>query len=86
LFFRKDYTYLREYNAFYKVHKSRLTFSGAVATCSAEGAQLFVPTSESETVAAFDLTNKTEIKWFWIGIHDLYGEGTFVTLDGEPLR
>ncbi|KAJ2951590.1 hypothetical protein O0L34_g13743 [Tuta absoluta] len=51
-FFRRDYTYLQEFDAFYKVHwiqnGSLDSWNTAFTTCYDEGAQLFYPKAEGE--------------------------------------
>jgi hypothetical protein len=82
LIFRKDYTYLSDQNAFYKVHQQKMVFSDAVTTCSAEGGQLFVPYSKNELEAISNLVIDPTSVGFWLGITDLFSEGYFVNLNG----
>ncbi|KAJ8712812.1 hypothetical protein PYW08_008116 [Mythimna loreyi] len=87
-FFRKDYTYIEEFDAFYKLHwdASVSTWKTAFLACDQEGATLFYPKVQDEWVLVKTLTdrmieapNVTEIL---VGLHDEFNLGEFITVDG----
>jgi hypothetical protein len=69
-------------DAFYKFHKIKKNFSEAVDICMAEGAELFRPLSLRDTKTVRELIKEKGDVHVWIGIHDIYSEGHFVTLSG----
>lgn len=88
-FFRKDYVYIDEFDAFYKVHwdLSGLSWSAAFLACDDEGTTLFYPRVSGEWALVKNLTrlmaeppNVTDI---FVGLHDEFGVGEFITVDGE---
>ena len=88
-FYRKDYTYFEQFDAFYKVHwdVSGSAWSTAFFTCDDEGATLFYPKAQGEWALVKNLTdnmtdapNVTEI---FVGLHDEFNLGEFMTVDGE---
>ncbi|KAJ8711157.1 hypothetical protein PYW07_008399 [Mythimna separata] len=88
-FFRKDYTYIEEYDAFYKMHwdKSVTTWKTAFLTCDEEDATLFYPKLQDEWNLVKSLAdnmiedlNTTEIL---VGLHDEFNLGEFITVDGH---
>ncbi|KAL4715658.1 hypothetical protein ACJJTC_006237 [Scirpophaga incertulas] len=90
-FYRKDYTYIEEYDAFYKFHNdpTGVNFSSTFLACDDEGATLFYPSSANEWKVAKQLMlespdspNLTDI---FIGMHDKFGLGEYITVDGHPV-
>ncbi|XP_026318702.1 uncharacterized protein LOC113229362, partial [Hyposmocoma kahamanoa] len=88
-FFRKDYTYIEERDAFYKLIWSEEgnSFEEAVNACDNDGSQLFYPKDHSEwrvinnLVKAMPQTpNTTDVL---LGIRDEVGNGYYTTLDGH---
>ncbi|KAJ4434320.1 hypothetical protein ANN_22877 [Periplaneta americana] len=74
---------------YYKLHSSVNTWHGALKICEDEGAHLMVINSEAEVQALKPLWEKTppakitggsHNDWAWVGFHDLYKEGEFVTI------
>ncbi|KAI5630661.1 lectin c-type domain-containing protein [Phthorimaea operculella] len=91
-FFRRDYTYIEELDAFYKVHLQKGSlidfWSSAFTTCYDEGAKLFYEEENEELAAVKNLVNKTRILHelsanILVGIHDEIGDGDFTTVDGK---
>jgi len=88
-FYRKDYTYIQEYDAFYKVHwdVNGWSWSSAFSACDDEGSKLFYPSGNEWTIVK-NLTdamavapNTSEI---YVGLHDEFNLGEFITVDGTP--
>lgn len=87
-FYRRDYTFVKEYDAFYKVHwdLTGFSWSSAFSTCSEEGAKLFYPSGDEWTIiknltaAMKKAPNTTEI---YVGLHDEFNLGEFITIDGK---
>ncbi|KAJ8720356.1 hypothetical protein PYW07_012399 [Mythimna separata] len=88
-FYRKDYTYIEDFDAFYKVHwdVSGSTWSSAFLTCDDEGSTLFYPKAQGEWMLVKNLTNKmTEVPNvtdIFVGLHDEFDLGEFMTVDGH---
>ncbi|KAJ2951592.1 hypothetical protein O0L34_g13746 [Tuta absoluta] len=87
-FYRRDYTYFVEYDAFYKLHwqKNGVSWNNAFTTCNDEGAKLFYPEEEGEWEVLKNLTSglgeELETRHVIVGVHDETGRGEFVTVDG----
>ncbi|XP_063625225.1 C-type mannose receptor 2-like [Cydia splendana] len=87
-FYRKDYTYIDQFDAFYKLHWEQPgRWQSAFLACDDEGATFFYPkTAEERTVVKrlvgmeLKSNNVTEI---FVGIHDEFGFGEFMTVDGK---
>ncbi|XP_073943839.1 uncharacterized protein isoform X1 [Choristoneura fumiferana] len=86
-FFRKDYTFLEDSQAFYKIHTIHKTWQDAKKRCQMEGASLFYAEDEIEADAVQGLWNKTQpqFAWVYVGISDLLAKGVFETVDGRPV-
>ncbi|XP_077284208.1 C-type mannose receptor 2-like isoform X2 [Arctopsyche grandis] len=82
--FRKDYTYLEGFDAFYKEHTVQRQWTMAVATCLAEGAWLVAPKSKSELEAIQNFIGKSTTS-IWLGIHDKFSESDFLTIEGKSI-
>ncbi|XP_077295203.1 macrophage mannose receptor 1-like [Arctopsyche grandis] len=82
--FRNDYNYSKELKLYYKEHKLYKNWADAVFTCTSEGASLFVPKSAEQILhlmeSVSDGTNH-----IWVGIHDQFAEGIFVTINGASI-
>lgn len=92
-FYRTDYTYIENFDTFYKIHNihgrdiTRSVWNTAFHTCADEGASLFYPKAEGEWAIVKNLTNAmtedsntTEII---VGFHDEYKLGEFISVDGR---
>nr|AQY54446.1 immulectin 10 [Hepialus xiaojinensis] len=87
-YFRSDYKYESSLAAFYKVHKSAKYWTDARAACQYEGASLVVPETQAEINVLVQLINeqlKNDTTGIFVGIHDLFIEGTFMTINGEEI-
>ncbi|XP_069686149.1 hemolymph lipopolysaccharide-binding protein-like [Periplaneta americana] len=80
---------------YYKLHTDVNTWNGAKNMCEEEGAHLVVVNSEKEALILKNLWDKnppakitggTHTDWAWIGFHDLYKEGEFVTIFNQTLE
>lgn len=88
-FYRKDYTYIEEFDAFYKLHwdLSGTNWNLAFMTCDDEGATLFYPKIKGEWALVKNLTDKmTEVPnvtEIFVGFHNEFDLGEFITVDGH---
>ncbi|CAK1582592.1 unnamed protein product [Parnassius mnemosyne] len=86
-FFRRDYTFLEEYNAFYKLHwaDDAGTWDEAFLACDDEGASLFYPEDVDEWQIARNLTDSPDVEGIFVGVHDELGRGDLLSFDGHFL-
>nr|CAD7398111.1 unnamed protein product [Timema poppensis] len=72
---------------YYKLHTEAKKWDDARRACTEEGSHLAVVNSEEESKALQKLL-ETEAKTSFalIGFHDLFTEGSFVTIFGQPLK
>lgn len=91
-FYRTDYTYFEEFDAFYKVHWDRtgVSWRSAFNACADEEATLFYPKAQGEwalvknlTGAVTNVSNATDI---FVGFHNEYNLGKFITVDGKHFK
>nr|AQY54450.1 immulectin 14 [Hepialus xiaojinensis] len=85
-FFRTDYTYQPSQESFYKIHLVTKSWSEARVVCEAEGTFLVMPESIPEIeylVKLMDENLPENVIAAYIGIHDMFAEGIFVTLTGR---
>ena len=74
---------------YYKFHnRTELTWNQALEVCRQEGAHLLFLNSDQEAhaVGAFIQNNYTDTYSKWIGFHDLYEEGHYVTIFSKSLH
>ncbi|XP_019887929.1 hemolymph lipopolysaccharide-binding protein-like [Ooceraea biroi] len=69
----------------HKLHLRRLCWNKARQVCVHEGGQLAVINSFSEEKILLRMLQENNLTVAWLGIHDLYEEGDWVTVKGEPL-
>lgn len=83
--YRDDYRYERAFDAFYKLHPEAVDWHQARIRCEAEGTELIVPANldEADSVPLLIAPILTKYEGVYVGIHDLYSERTFVTINGE---
>ncbi|CAK1582590.1 unnamed protein product [Parnassius mnemosyne] len=83
-FFRRDYTFLEEYNAFYKLHWADAvgTWNEAFLACDDEGAGLFYPEDVDEWQIARNLSDSPDLEGIFVGVHDELGRGDLLSFDG----
>ncbi|KAJ9593475.1 hypothetical protein L9F63_014960, partial [Diploptera punctata] len=78
------YINIRNYG-YYKFHEQKVDWHLASFVCRREGARLVVLNSEAEANKLKARWNLPE-SWAWIGIHDLYEEGVYVTIYNQTLE
>ncbi|XP_069694777.1 hemolymph lipopolysaccharide-binding protein-like [Periplaneta americana] len=78
---------------YYKFHTDSKTWFDALLTCHSEGAHLAVINSALEDSLLKDLFSRynnlygaQDVNSVFIGFHDLYEEGYFMTIFSEPLK
>nr|AQY54447.1 immulectin 11 [Hepialus xiaojinensis] len=86
--FRSDYKYQPTMAAFYKVHKSPKYWTEAVSTCKYEGGYLVVPESQGEIdflVKLIENQLSGDTTGVFVGIHDMFIEGNFMTVKADSI-
>ncbi|XP_073947060.1 uncharacterized protein [Choristoneura fumiferana] len=85
--YRADYIYEKAFDAFYKVHHAAASWAVARARCEAEGTALLVPASldEADSMPVLTANILTRYQGVFVGMHDLYSEKFFVTINGSAL-
>ncbi|XP_044739759.1 uncharacterized protein LOC123301094 [Chrysoperla carnea] len=87
--------YVQFQNSYYKFHKDSQTWAEARRSCEAEGGHLAIVNSIEEEIFLIRLTRQyppavlnyvAYVNYFYIGFHDLFEEGDFVTVDGKSIR
>ena len=82
---RDDYVVIQGMGA-YKLHKQPwATWNDARKTCIDEGGQLAIINSDAEGTILVDWLKGENIAEAWIGTHDMFRKGHWVTLTGETL-
>ncbi|XP_041974333.1 uncharacterized protein LOC121729778 [Aricia agestis] len=81
----KDYRYESAFDSFYKLHHTAVDWHRARIRCEAEGTELVVPESLDEATALMLVISPSLSKFegVFIGVHDIYAEGVFVTINGD---
>ncbi|KZC07007.1 Hemolymph lipopolysaccharide-binding protein [Dufourea novaeangliae] len=69
----------------YKYHNRKRVWNAARKSCLDEGGQLAVLNTEQEEKFLKEWIQKENLDRIWLGIHDLFEEGEWVTLTGESL-
>lgn len=88
-FYRKDYTYFEEFDAFYKLHwdLTGTDWNRAFLTCDDEGSTLFYPKAKTEWTLVKNLTDRMletpNVTDIFVGLHDAFELGEFITVDGQ---
>ncbi|GLG94150.1 Hemolymph lipopolysaccharide-binding protein [Gryllus bimaculatus] len=77
----------------YRLHARPRSWEEARKACEREGAQLAVPNSRTEALALMDIHNRCPRllpshfnDYQYLGVHDLYSEGDWETVVGDPLN
>ncbi|XP_076643419.1 C-type lectin lectoxin-Thr1-like isoform X1 [Halictus rubicundus] len=79
---RNDYVITPGIGA-HKLFKHKVPWNTAREICMREGGQLpMIDSAEKEAVFRSWMTNET-LTGVWLGVHDLFEQGTWVTLSGE---
>ncbi|XP_054001325.1 hemolymph lipopolysaccharide-binding protein-like [Hylaeus anthracinus] len=81
---RDDYVVAAGVGA-HKLHRRRLTWNHARRSCAYEGGRLAVINSEREEKLLIDWMKREGFDRAWVGIHDQFEEGLWVTVGGETL-
>ncbi|VVC88663.1 unnamed protein product [Leptidea sinapis] len=86
--FRDDYRYEKAFDAFYKLHTEPFDWYQARIRCESEGSQLLVPISldEADSIPLLIAPILTRFEGVFVGVHDLYSERSFVTIEGSSLQ
>ena len=75
---------------YYKLHEEPKTWKEARDICEEEGAHLAIINSEAESSVLKKMfapvAEKLKVAWAFIGFHDLYQEGHYLTIFGKFLR
>ncbi|XP_068626858.1 C-type mannose receptor 2-like [Battus philenor] len=82
-----DYMWAHAFKTFYRLHDLATDWHQARQICEAEGTSLLVPGSleEMENLKLLISNMKAHYTAIFIGIHDQFSEGDFVTIKGEPV-
>ncbi|XP_025159644.1 hemolymph lipopolysaccharide-binding protein-like [Harpegnathos saltator] len=70
----------------HKLHRRKITWNKARKICIEEGGHLAIINSASEEKILLRLMQEKNIAEAWIGLHDLYEEGDWVTVTDEALE
>nr|AQY54443.1 immulectin 7 [Hepialus xiaojinensis] len=86
--FREDYQLQPDLKAFYKIHRTPLTWFDARTRCDREGAELVAPQSHEEVEMLKTLLEKLDMHepFLFLGIHSLFAKGRFVTLSDVDVQ
>lgn len=80
-----DYMWAHAFKTFYRLHDLATNWHQARQICEAEGTSLLVPGSleEMENLKLLISNMKAHYTAIFIGIHDQFSEGDFVTIKGK---
>ena len=70
----------------HKLHKRKLTWDKARKSCLEEGAQLAILNSNEEETVLTRWMRTENVDLVWVGVHDQFEEGDWVTLTGESIH
>ncbi|XP_076618750.1 hemolymph lipopolysaccharide-binding protein-like isoform X1 [Colletes latitarsis] len=70
----------------HKLHTRKLSWNRARKSCIDEGGYLAIPNSLAEEAVLIKWMLASKVDTAWLGIHDLFEEGDWVTLTGESLE
>ncbi|KAK7790238.1 hypothetical protein R5R35_001042 [Gryllus longicercus] len=71
---------------YYKVYKKLATWDDAKHICFNDSAYLVIPKTQDEVEALKRLMKKEEINGVYVGFHDNYHDGQFITVLGDPMN
>nr|AQY54448.1 immulectin 12 [Hepialus xiaojinensis] len=86
--FRPDYKYVDSEAAFYRLNINPMNWTEARSTCQEEGASLVVPENQSEIDILVELIKSKSLdnaRGVFMGIHDMFLTGTFLTINGQEM-
>ena len=69
----------------HKLHKRRMKWNQARKSCMDEGGQLAIINSVEEEALLLNWAKREKVESTWLGVHDQFEEGDWVTLTGETL-
>ena len=69
----------------HKLNKRKVKWDEARKACMAEGGQLAILNSVKEEKMLVDWMNRENVDTTWLGVHDQFTEGDWVTLTGESI-
>jgi len=85
--FRAQGYELRRGVGYYKIHSVPKTWNEALQICAQEGGHLAIINSEEESKVLQSIfapvAAKLNVRWAFIGFHDLYNEGQYLTVFGK---
>ncbi|XP_073957678.1 secretory phospholipase A2 receptor-like [Choristoneura fumiferana] len=86
--FRNDYMWAQAFKTFYRLHDLATNWAQARQICEAEGTNLLVPHSleEMDNLKLLISNMKAHFTAIFIGVHDQFAHGEYVTLQGYPIR
>ncbi|KAL6440356.1 hypothetical protein ACFW04_003123 [Cataglyphis niger] len=70
----------------HKLHPRKLTWNKARQACIQEGGHLAIINSDSEEKILLRMLQEEKINVAWLGLHDYFEEGDWVTVKGEELE
>ncbi|XP_046964419.1 C-type mannose receptor 2-like [Vanessa cardui] len=85
--FRMDYMWAHSYKTFYRLHDLATNWQEARQMCEAEGTTLLIPDTldEMENLKLLMSNMKAHYTAIFVGIHDKFSVGNYVTVKGEPI-
>lgn len=83
-----DYMYAHMFSTFYRLHDLATDWHQARQICEAEGTALLIPDSldEMENLKLLMSNMKAQSTDIFVGLHDIFSDGDFVTLKGNTSR
>ncbi|XP_076235829.1 uncharacterized protein LOC143180171 [Calliopsis andreniformis] len=70
----------------HKLYKQRSKWNAARKTCQKDGAELAVLNSLAEETMLIAMMRQSDVATAWVGVHDLFEEGDWVTITGESME
>nr|BAG54785.1 low-expression lectin 2 [Bombyx mori] len=85
--FRMDYMWAQMFKTYYRLNDLATNWDQARQICEAEGTYLFIPDSldEMESFKLLMSNMKAQYTGIFMGLHDKFSDGNFVTLKGESI-
>ncbi|XP_041975633.1 C-type mannose receptor 2-like [Aricia agestis] len=85
--FRNDYMWADQVQTYYKLHGQPTHWYQAKQSCEDEGTMLLIPDTfnEMDNIKVLMSNMKSEYSAIFVGIHDQYSDGNYVTVRGDHL-
>ncbi|CAH2229590.1 jg11315 [Pararge aegeria aegeria] len=82
-----DYMWAHSYKTFYRLHDLATHWQQARQMCESEGTTLLIPDTldEVENLKLLMSNMKAHYTAIFVGIHDSFSDGNFVTVRGDPI-